>query len=162
MDTDGYVVLPVTASFSDASPNLNFNDSGDNSDVIATLSYTYAGQTIGSTNLYMTESTDSQAFPFSNTETSGEEGTEQDSAQNSSQKKIIKINLRLILYAAAAVAAVIIFILLGKKIAKDYSIHFDFLTKWRKRADRNSFSNKKRKRYKSKKRWKNNFFKKFK
>ncbi len=162
MDTDGYVVLPVTASFSDASPNLNFNDSGDNSDVIATLSYTYAGQAIGSTNLYMTENTDAQTFPFSNTETSGEEGTEQDSAQNSSQKKIIKINLRLILYGVAAIISILVLILLGKKISKDYSIHFDFLTKWRKRADRNSFSNKKRKRYKSRKRWKNNFFKKFK
>ena len=158
MDTNGYVILPVTASFSDASPNLNFNDSGDDSDVIATLSYTYAGQTIGSTNLYMTGETDSQTFPFSNTETSDEEGN----IQNSSQQKIIKINLRLILYAAAAAASVIILILLGKKIAKDYSIHFDFLTKWRKRADRNSFSNKNRKRYRSKKRWKNNFFKKFK
>lgn len=158
MDTDGYVVLPVNASFSDASPNLNFNDSGDDSDVIATLSYTYAGQTVGSTNLYMTGETDSQTFPFSNTETSDEEGN----FQNSYQQKIIKINLRLILYAAAAVVAVLVLILLGKKIAKDYSIHFDLLTKWRKRADRNSFSNKKRKRYKSKKRWKNNFFKKFK
>lgn len=63
MDTNGYVVLPVTASFSDASPNLNFNDSGDNSDVIATLSYTYAGQAIGSTNLYMTENTNAQTSP---------------------------------------------------------------------------------------------------
>ena len=160
MDTDGYVVLPVNASFSDASPNLNFNDSGDDSDVIATLSYTYAGQTVGSTNLYMVESTDTQTFPFSNTETSDEEGAAQDFAQNRFQKKIIKINLRLILYAAAVVASVIILILLGKKMVKDYSIHFDFLTKWRKRADRNSFSNKNRKRYKSKKRWKNNFFKK--
>ena len=84
------------------------------------------------------------------------------STRTASGMRVIKINLRVIAWAGGTLAALIIVILLGRKIMKDYSIRFDFITKWRKRADRNSFSSKNRKRYKSRKRWKNNFFKKFK
>lgn len=157
MDTNGYVVLPVTASFSDASPSLVFHDTED-SDVIATLSYFYAGQTIGSTNLYMTENDSVPAFPFDNTETGEDDSAD---AAEDTPNRIIKINLRYLLYAAVAVGAVCLIFLVGKKIAKDYSIRFDFLRSWRKRADRNSFSNKKRKRYRSRKRRKNNWSNRF-
>ena len=76
--------------------------------------------------------------------------------------RVIKINLRIIAWAGGTLAALIIVILLSHKIMKNYSIRFDFITKWRKSADRNSFSSKNRRRYKSRKRWKNNFFKKLK
>ena len=169
MDTEGYAILPVTASLSDATPSLTFNDNGagTDSDIIATLSYSYAGQTVGSTNLYMAGTTDTQ-FPFSNTENASDaaDGSASQNhistARTASGMRVIKINLRVIAWAGGTLAALIIVILLGHKIMKNYSIRFDFITKWRKRADRNSFSNKNRKRYKSRKRWKNNFFKKFK
>ena len=54
MDTSGYVVLPVNAEFADASPRLEFVDEED-SDLIAVLSYTYAGQPVGSTELHLYE-----------------------------------------------------------------------------------------------------------
>ena len=169
MNTEGYAILPVTASLSDATPSLTFNDNGDgtDSDIIATLSYSYAGQTVGSTNLYMAGTTDTQ-FPFSNTENASDaaDGSASQNhistARTASGMRVIKINLRVIAWAGGTLAALIIVILLGRKIMKNYSIRFDFITKWRKRADRNSFSSKNRKRYKSRKRWKNNFFKKFK
>lgn len=169
MDTEGYAILPVTASLSDATPSLTFNDNGagTDSDIIATLSYSYADQTVGSTNLYMAGTTDTQ-FPFSNTENASDaaDGSASQNhistARTASGMRVIKINLRVIAWAGGTLAALIIVILLGRKIMKNYSIRFDFITKRRKRADRNSFSSKNRRRYKSKKRWKNNFFKKFK
>ena len=155
-------------------PSLTFNDSGDgtDSDVIATLSYSYAGQAVGSTNLYMAGTTDAQTFPFSNTENASDAARRFRLTESYFDRpdcilgmRVIKINLRLILHGVAAIIVVLapIIVILGTiRLSKDYSIHFDFLTKWRKRADRNSFSDKNRKRYKSRKRWKNNFFKKFK
>jgi len=155
MDTDGYVILPVNAEFSDASPRLEFIDD-EASPVIAKLSYTYAGQQIGSTELKLT-SNDIQEFSFQKTGEEGEDASETAPGSDDAEKKLIKINLRVVGIIAAVLLLILVIILLVRRISKDYAIDLNFFRKWRsKKADWNSFSNTRRRRYKSRKRRKKN------
>lgn len=159
MDTDGYIILPVNADFSDASPQLEFVDE-ENSPVIASLSYTYSGQRIGSTKLRLTEN-NMPEFNFQ--KTSEEEGSEDESAPSpamTEEKNLIKIDLRVVGIAAGIFALIVIVIFLVRKTARDYSIDLNLIRRFKRWKDkRNSFSNQKRRRYKSwKRRWKNRRF----
>ena len=155
MDTEGYVILPVSAEFSDASPQLEFVDTEDSS-VIAALSYTYAGQTVGSTELRLT-SDEMQEFNFQKTGEESEdaaspEGTSASSA-GEKEERLVKINLRILGIAAGILLLILVIVLLAIRISKNYSFDLNFLRKWRsKKADWNSFSNSRRRRYKSRKR----------
>lgn len=55
INSDDAVVLPNDASFSDASPELSFQDEDTDSDVIATLSYTYHGEPVGTASIELTK-----------------------------------------------------------------------------------------------------------
>lgn len=150
MDADGYVVLPNGVEFSAASPSLEFVDSKD-SDLVAVLRYQFDGQTIGSANLTLAES-DVQDYQFQKT---GEEDEDlaDTAAQTSASERLIKINLRLILYSVGGVALLLLLILLVRRLGKAYHFDMSFFARWkRNHADRNSFSNINRKRYKSRKR----------
>lgn len=155
MDRDGYIVMPVNADFSSASPKLNFVDSED-SNVIATLDYTYSGQPVGSTTLLLKES-NIQEFNFQKTDEETENSTQEStpSAQTETEETVnlIKINLRVIGIAVCILLILLVLILLIRKIANDYNINLNPIKKWRrKKADWNSFSNKNRRRYQSRKR----------
>ena len=148
MDTDGYVVLPNSVDFSAASPSLEFVDSPD-SDVVAVLRYQFDGQTIGSTDLTLAEPA-VQDFQFQKT---GEEDEGQAQTEAKPSTRLIKINLRILIYIVSSVAALLLLFVLFKRLSKAYHFDMSFLTRWRRnRADRNSFSNANRKRYKSRKR----------
>lgn len=155
MNRDGYIVLPVNADFSSASPQLNFVDSED-SNVIATLDYTYAGQPIGSTTLLLKES-NIQEFNFQKTDLE-EDSTSPENAssvqpENEETVNLIKINLRVIGIVICILLILLVLILLGRKIANDYNMNLNFIKKWRhNKADWNSFSNQNRRRYQSRKR----------
>lgn len=150
MDTDGYVILPVNVDFSEASPQLEFVDEEDSS-VIACLSYTYAGQKIGSTELRMTEN-EVEEFQFQST---GEENEESASVQEeTTAERLIKIDLRLVGIIGAVLLLILVVILLLIRISKDFSIDLNIFRKFRKKADWNSFSNSRRRRYRSRKRGK--------
>lgn len=159
MDTEGYVILPVNADLSDASPQLEFVDA-EGSPVIASLSYTYAGQKIGSTELKLSSS-DMQEFNFQKTGEEGEDAVSPEETSTSSagekEERLIKINLRIVGIIAGILLLILVIILLVIRISRDYSIDLNFLRKWRsKKADWNSFSNSRRRRYKSRKRRKRN------
>lgn len=148
MDTDGYVVLPNSVDFSAASPSLEFVDSPD-SDVVAVLRYQFDGQTIGSTDLTLAEPA-VQDFQFQKT---GEEDEGQAQTEAKPSTRLIKINLRILIYIVSSFAALLLLFVLFKRLSKAYHFDMSFLTRWRRnRADRNSFSNANRKRYKSRKR----------
>ncbi|MCD8198092.1 MAG: D-alanyl-D-alanine carboxypeptidase [Lachnospiraceae bacterium] len=151
MDSEGYVVLPVTASLSDAEASLDFLESQED-DVIATLSYTYAGQSIGSTELYLTENT-LQEFDFGSLDADEE-------SEDGNTQRLIRIDLRIVGLIAAILLFLLILILLLRKIKKEYSISFRFFSKWRqKRQERHQFGNPNRRRYKSRKRKNRRLFK---
>lgn len=159
MDTEGYVILPVNVDFSEASPKLEFVDA-EGSPVIADLSYTYAGQKIGSTELRLSSS-DMQEFDFQKTGEEDEAAVPQEGTSTSSadekEEHLIKINLRIMGIIAGILLLILVIVLLFIRISRDYSIDLNFLRKWRsKKADRNSFSNSRRRRYKSRKRRRRN------
>ncbi|MCD8249475.1 MAG: D-alanyl-D-alanine carboxypeptidase [Lachnospiraceae bacterium] len=151
MDSEGYVVLPVTASLSDAEATLTFLESQEE-DVIATLDYTYAGQAVGSTELYLTENT-LQEFHFGSLDADSTEDEE-------TTRRLIRIDLRLIGLIAAILLFLLVLALLIREIKKEYNVSFHFLSKWRqKRKERRQFGSLNRHRYKSRKRGKHRFCK---
>lgn len=158
MNRDGYVILPVNAEFSSASPQLEFVDT-KGSPILANLNYTYAGQYIGSTALYLTP-TEVPDYEFQQT-VQTPDGEAADTAvpeevQPREPKKLIKINLRVVGIVIGALAVLLLIAFLVYRFSKDYKMDLNFIRKWRRRrADWNSFSNKRRRRYQSRRRRRN-------
>ena len=149
LDSDGYVILPVGTEFSAASPQLEFVDGDD--EVIATLTYTYAGQEVGSTDLLMT-GTDIQEFSFQKID-EGDESSDTISQADGTQVRLIKINLRTIGIAAGVIVLAAALIFAGWKLSGSLSVNWAPLRTWKRRwSDRNAFGNQNRIRYRSWKR----------
>lgn len=72
ISSDSSIVLPASAAFSDASADLIFNNDETNTDLIATLQYSYSGQSIGKACLLL-DTSQLQEFAF---QTTNAEGTE--------------------------------------------------------------------------------------
>ena len=141
------IVLPNDVPFTDASPELTFQNEED-SDTIATLSYTWQGQPVGSASIELAKST-VQEFTFDR-ETGDPIESEDDGKVE--PKKFIRINIRLISIAVIAVAAVFLIYLLLRQLMKffNFSLNMEHL---RRRFCRRQRVRKKR-RIKSKKRYK--------
>lgn len=162
MDPEGYLILPVSADFSDASPRLDFLDNSD-SDVIALLSYTYAGQPVGSTRLLLSGNS-IQEFEFGDSgeqdsASLSESGENPEEAADSSQNddiNLIRINLRSAGIAAFCIVLLSALILLIRKIAHDHEVELNPVRRWKNwREKKNAFGNQSRKHYKSWKRRRN-------
>lgn len=151
MDPEGYVVLPVNASFPDASPQLEFQDS-DDSEIIATLNYTYAGQPVGSTGLLLSDS-NIQEFDFQNS--GEEEGAHAGQPEENAEPEVnlVKVNLRDVGIAACCILAAAAVLFLIWKIAKERETELNPVKRWQKwQNKRNAFGNQKRRRYKGRRR----------
>lgn len=142
MDTDGYVILPINADFSEASPQLEFVDT-ESSPVIANLTYTYAGQTIGSTELKLT-SNEIQEFDSQTTDVpqKNEEDTlPKNTISLSSEKKddeevtLIKVNLRTVGIIVCSLLLLLTLILLIRKISIDFSLNLNPFSRWNRGKD---------------------------
>lgn len=162
MDPDGYMILPVSADFADASPRLDFLDNSD-SDVIAVLSYTYAGQPVGSTRLLLSGN-GIQEFEFGDPDgqdpaSSSESGENSESAADSSpddKVNLIRINLRSAGIIAFCTVLLSAFLLLIRKIAHDHEVELNPVRRWKNwREKKNAFGNHSRRHYRSWKRRKN-------
>ena len=160
MDTEGYVVLPVDVEFTAAVPQLEFVDE-DNSDLIAVLSYTFAGQPVGSTELLLFKD-DLQEFNFQkvdNEEAVSSDPAKEAAPESKEEPKLVKINLKITAIVAGIFLAIGLLAFLLFRISREYTLDLSFLRRWRKRyrgTDRNSFSNQGRKRYRSRKRRRQN------
>ena len=118
VNPNGYVILPRDASFADATPTMEFQNTDANSDVIATLSYTYGGQPIGTTTLDLAKDA-IQEFTF-DVETSEEEEDplSETPSEQKQEKKFIKINVKIVLIIVAVLAILVVFLLLLYKNLK--------------------------------------------
>lgn len=166
MDKNGYIVLPTTAEFADASPKLEFVEDKDSS-VIATLSYSYADQVVGSADLLFSKNA-LQEFEFQETNVAVDETQSQDLTleignsettnvlgETSTQPKLIKINLRVLAIVVGAFLGIIILMLLIRKFLIDFHVDLRFLRRFkkkRKRYDKNSFADENRRKYRRRKR----------
>ncbi len=148
IDKEGYVVLPNGVEFSDASPKLNFVDE-EASPVIATLTYTYAGQVVGSTTLTISED-GTQEFDFQKTGEEGDVSSEAAEAEKGAGKAgqetmpeeeaptLIKINLRVAAIAAVVVLLTLVTVLFIFRLSKDFEVDLNPVRRWKnRRTNRN-------------------------
>ena len=111
VNPSGYVVLPNVVPIANASTTLDFQSEAENPDVVASLSYTYEGQPIGGTTIDLAKSA-VQEFTFD--KTSGDEASssdatgDEDETLDSSKKRIVKINVKLVLIFSAVIAIVVL------------------------------------------------------
>ena len=151
METNGHVILPINASFSDAVPQLEFQDAED-SRVIATLSYTYSGQPVGSTSLILTDQK-VQEFNFQKTDSEETPSPDEQTEDTKSEVRLVKINLRTAGIVVCSVLLLLTLLLLLKKFATHMEIELNPVRRFQNwRDQKNSFGNRSRKRYRSRKR----------
>ena len=131
IDRNDDIILPDGASFSDASPELIFADNED-SNLLATLKYTYYGKPIGSASIRLAESK-VQEFTFD--KETGEEDTSGDT-KNTEPKRFIKINVRLILILAAIAAVLLLFLLIFRRLTRSFHISLNLISRERRRRRR--------------------------
>ena len=131
IDRNDDIILPTGASFSDASPELIFADNED-SNLLATLKYTYYGKPIGSASIRLAESK-VQEFTFD--KETGEEDTSGDT-KNTEPKRFIKINVRLILILAAIAAILLLFLLIFRRLTRSFHISLNLISRERRRRRR--------------------------
>lgn len=136
IDPNSTVILPNTASFQDASASINFTE-----DHQAYLTYEYAGQTVGSASITLSE-IEEDHFSFSETE-SGE-------TTPASGPKFIVINLKI---AAIVLLTIFVLILLFLFFCRMYQRNRAKIRKAIAVSKKRRFSTRKRRRRKHKDRW---------
>jgi len=126
IDKDDSIILPNNVSFSDAAPKLTFVNE-DNSDKIATLSYTYEGQPVGSASILLAKS-NLQEFDFDKeiTEENNDNFSGNSSENTAERKKFIKINIRWILIFSIIAVAVFLLHRLRKRLMKSFQFSLGF------------------------------------
>lgn len=155
MDKSGCVILPVNADFADASPKLEFTDS-DDSKVIASLSYTYSGQPVGSTSLYLADS-GIQEFNFQKSAEEGETLPDEPPLASAPQVNLVKIDLRIVGIAACSFLLLLTILLFIRKLARDLEVELNPVKRWQNwRDQKNSFGSPSRRHYRSRRRNKRN------
>ena len=135
IDTNAGIVLPNGASFTDASPELTFQDENTDSDVIASLSYTYNGEPVGTADISLTKD-NLQEFTFDK-ETDSDETADTDGTEKPIQQThFIKINVRIILIVAGILLLLFLLYRLLRHLMKtfQFSIHLPKLHRRRARS----------------------------
>lgn len=126
IDKNDSVILPNGIDFSEASPELTFQND-ENSDVIATLSYTYEGQPVGSASILLAKS-NVQEFEFDKETGEDDETAEAAETEESTvqPKKFIKINIRLILTFVIIGVVIFLIYLLIRRLMKSFQFSLGF------------------------------------
>lgn len=149
------VILPTDAAFSDTSCELNYQET-DDSKVTAVLNYTYSGQPVGAANLLLTD-VSPEAAGLQKTEADNTAASTETEKPMTSESPFANPFLW-----AAGIAAVLALLLLAAVLTAgkqegDQGLSFRPYRRWQNWHDqRNSFGNRQRKKYKSKKRRKSN------
>lgn len=106
INKNGEIILPNTASFSDAKSELNYTNDGSNS--FATLSYTYAGKEVGSTTIELTN-LNIPDFNFNNN--SKDTKTDTKSLNNTENKVVVFTKTQIVI--TIIIIVVLLFLLLA-------------------------------------------------
>jgi D-alanyl-D-alanine carboxypeptidase len=120
LDSSAYIILPKLVDFSEAAYTL---DTADDDNLIAELSYTYAGRSVGTAGIVMTGATAEEA-PFV---------TEPEEVDP--DLKVVEVKPAMILAVLLIVVAVVILVYLGKRLFDNfYIIRHNFMEKREQRA----------------------------
>ena len=121
MENDSYVILPNTAVFSDTESTLSYNSEADDSDIIATINYTYSDVNVGSCDILFSKSEPS-SFGFA------VDGAAPEISQHAPQKetnrndtKVIFINVKTLILCVLAGAVLLMLVLVLLSFLKDYN-----------------------------------------
>lgn len=130
IENDTYVILPNTADFSDTVSTLTYTDQSPDTNVIATINYTYSGVPVGGCNLVFYKSS-VPAFHFSSDEPTYEilpdtsEGELMTSSEPSTESpeeiNVIYIDVKKVIIGIIIAAAVIVLILFIISVINNYS-----------------------------------------
>ena len=121
MENDSYVILPNTAVFSDTESTLSYHSEADDSDIIATINYTYSDVNVGSCDILFSKSEPSSfgfavdgATPEMSQHTPQEEPSRSDT-------KVIFINVKTLILCVLAGAVLLMLVLVLLSFLKDYN-----------------------------------------
>lgn len=130
MEDDTYVILPNTAEFSDTVSTLTYAEQSPDSNVIASINYTYSDVPVGTCNVVFYKS-NVPAFHFSSNEpasevvsdTSGGEmlASTELSTEPQEDAKIIYIDVKKVMIGMIIAAVVIVFIVFIISLINNYS-----------------------------------------
>ncbi len=132
IDPDDCIILPTGSDFSDASPKLELNDE-KGSDIIATLSYTYAGQSVGSARLLMRKNM-LQEFAFQNPNTADNA----EGQRSQGKTKLIEINLYVIGLIVVVLVTLTVIVILTRLVLREFHIPFPAPRFFRKKRPKHS------------------------
>ncbi len=146
IDANGAVVIPKTATFTDAIPSVDERNA--NGSVAGRIDYTYADRIVGGADIVKTGAT-VEPFAFGNTNV--EKGTEQDTEipkdTEQTGEKTFRINFRIILRVFLGILAAAAAILLGIFAFSRFQI-------WKRRVSMDRRSKSPYKTIKASKKWK--------
>lgn len=125
METDSYIILPNTADFDNATSKVTYSDEAE-SNVIATIEYSYSGVPVGTCDITFSDSHPEQ-FDFSTQDESPVEFSSEMSTQTAideseqDSQNIIFINVKKVIIGILIVAGVIILIMVFFSVLSSYS-----------------------------------------
>ena len=116
LNDSGYVIIPKTASFDDLHVALDYSDGSKG--YVATLTYNFSGNNVGSTTLDYAQ-TEDDIFDFANIIRSAADGTQPKSF--SKNKNIVFINVRRIIIILVVILGIILLFLFTRSFILSYS-----------------------------------------
>ena len=130
INASDYIVLPVTAVFSDAESTLSYDSASDTS--IATIEYTYHGVPVGSATVDLATEDTNQTFDFETQPeaaddptapvASGNDSDDASSRDNGSQNSedVLFINVQTVIFWVVGIAGILIFVCVVKAVIDNY------------------------------------------
>ena len=115
LDRDGVIVIPKTAEFEEAEPEIVYDS--EKEDVVARLSYTFGGHEVGGADIVRTGAK-IETSVFQNEETA----TETEGVVSENGKKVFRIDLKKIVLIVLGIAAAVVLIYLLKKFTDNFYI----------------------------------------
>ena len=116
LNDSGYVIIPKTASFDDLHVQLDYSDGSDG--YVATLSYFFSGNRVGSTTLDYAQ-TEKDVFEFANIIRSAADGTQPKTFKK--DKNIIFVNVRRIIIIMVVILGFLLLYLFTRSFILSYS-----------------------------------------
>lgn len=132
IDDEACVVLPKTTEFADATSQITYD--ANDTDVVGTITYTYAGKVVGSADIVRT-GVEVQGFVFDNEDDTSEEAT-------------VRINPATIILVILGILILVLIIFFAKRFIDNYYIirHNIAVRKYRREQYRHGKTRKRRRR----------------
>ncbi len=113
LDEEAVIVIPKTAEFHEAEPKITYDKADSN--VVASLEYTFAGHVVGEADITATGAT-VEMFPFDNLVEETEMGADENN------KKVFQIDVKKVIFVLLGMAAVAVCIFLIAKLVDNFYI----------------------------------------